>query len=200
MKSPVHCPIVFRLEMSVAKTDQSMTEAAKCMFHKLLGEARDDLERVTSQSREGLHIETARNAHRCARSETASEKSCSRSETPSCVMKLEPASKTRLSRESLKQVVDDSREQREFTVPLHKPGEGKYEFKMSSFTTTLLNLLFADADQKGKTRNFRTYIGAGSDGSSADKLSLDLKFNPWDNAITFRPQWRSMSKTVFTHL
>ena len=54
-------------------------------------------------------------------------------------------------------------------------------------------------DQKGKTRKFRTYIGAGSDGSSADKLSLDLKFNPWDNAITFRPQWRSMSKTVFTH-
>ena len=29
-------------------------------------------------------------------------------------------------------------------------------------------------------------------------LSLDLKFNPWDTAITFRPEWRSMSKTVFT--
>ena len=34
-------------------------------------------------------------------------------------------------------------------------------------------------------------------GSSADKLSLDLKFNPWDRAITFRPEWRSTSKTVF---
>ena len=32
----------------------------------------------------------------------------------------------------------------------------------------------------------------------ADKLSLDLKFNPWDTAVTFRPEWRSMSKTVFT--
>ena len=45
---------------------------------------------------------------------------------------------------------------------------------------------------------FRMYIGPGSDGSSADKLSLDLKFNTWDTAITFRPEWRSISKTVFT--
>ena len=42
------------------------------------------------------------------------------------------------------------------------------------------------------------YFGPGSDGSSADKLSLDLKFNPWDTAIPFKPEWRSMSKTVFT--
>ena len=41
------------------------------------------------------------------------------------------------------------------------------------------------------------YIGLGSD-SSADKLSLDLKFNPWETAITVRPEWRSMSKTVFS--
>ena len=62
----------------------------------------------------------------------------------------------------------------------------------------MLNLLFAEAERKGKTRNFRMYIGPGSDGPSADKLSLDLKFNPWDTAITFRPEWRSMSTTVFT--
>ena len=42
------------------------------------------------------------------------------------------------------------------------------------------------------------YIGPGSDGSSADKLSLDLKFNPWDIAISFRLEWDPMSKTVFT--
>ena len=42
------------------------------------------------------------------------------------------------------------------------------------------------------------YIGPESDGSSADKLSLNLKFNPWDTAITFCPEWRSMSKTAFT--
>ena len=68
--------------------------------------------------------------------------------------------------------------QLESSVPQYQLGEWKYEFKMSSFTTTMLNLLFAEAERKGKTRNFRTYIGLGSDGSSGDKLSLDLKFNP----------------------
>ena len=101
--------------------------------------------------------------------------------------------------ESLEQVVEgDPRKQLEFFVPQHKPGEWKYGIKMSSFTPTIWNFLFTEAEQKGKTRNFRMYIGPGSDGSSAEKLSLDLKFNPWDTAITFRPAWRSISKTVFT--
>ena len=72
--------------------------------------------------------------------------------------------------------------------------EWKYEFKMSLFTATTLNLLFAEAERKCKTQDFRMYIRAGSDGSS----SFDLKFKPWDTAITFRLAWRSMSKTVFT--
>ena len=40
-----------------------MIEAAKCIFHRLLGETSDDLERVT------------RNKHRCSRSEARSDKS-----------------------------------------------------------------------------------------------------------------------------
>ena len=40
------------------------------MFHKLLGEASDDLERVTPQPRERLHIETTRTKRPCSRSET----------------------------------------------------------------------------------------------------------------------------------
>ena len=68
--------------------------------------------------------------------------------------------------------------QLELSVPQYQLGEWKYEFKMSSFTTAMLNLLFAEAEQKDKTRNVRPYIGLGSDGSSGDKLSLDLKFNP----------------------
>ena len=63
------------------KSDQSMIEAAECMFHKLLGEANDDLECVTPQSRERLHVETTRNKHRCSRSETPIEKPYSCSET-----------------------------------------------------------------------------------------------------------------------
>ena len=69
---------------------------------------------------------------------------------------------------------------------------------MTSFSTTVLNLLFTEAEREGKTRNFRKYIGLGSDGSSADKLSFDSKFNPWDTALTFRFEWRPMSKTVVT--
>ena len=51
------------------------------MFLKLLGEASDDLERVTPRSRESIHIETTRNKHRCSRSETPSETLCCRPET-----------------------------------------------------------------------------------------------------------------------
>ena len=62
-------------------TDQSMIEAAKCMFHKLLGKASDDLERATPRSRESLCTETTQNRRRCSRPETPTEKPCSRSET-----------------------------------------------------------------------------------------------------------------------
>ena len=72
----------------------------------------------------------------------------------------------------------------------------KHEFKTPSLTSTILNLCFAEAGQNCKTRNFCMYTGPGSDGSSADKLSFDMKFNPWDAAISFRPERHSMSKTV----
>ena len=95
--------------------------------------------------------------------------------------------------ESSEHVVEsDLRKQLEPSLHRYELAEWKYEFQVSLFTSTILNLLFTEAEQKGKTRNFRMY------GSSADNLSLDLKFNPWDTAITFKPEWRSMSKTVFT--
>ena len=50
----------------------------------------------------------------------------------------------------------------------------------------------------GGILHFRMYSGPGSDGSSADKLSLDVKFNHLDTTVTCPPEWRSMSKTVFT--
>ena len=61
----------------------------------------------------------------------------------------------------------------------------------------MLNAFFGEVEQKGKARNFRTYIGPGSHGSSADKLSLDSKFSPWGTANTLRPEWRALCKTVF---
>ena len=62
------------------------------------------------------------------------------------------APKTRSSGELLKQVVEgDPRKQLEMTVSRYKPGEWKYEFKMSSLATKMFNLLFTEAERKGKT-------------------------------------------------
>ena len=58
----------------------------------------------------------------------------------------------------------------------------------------MVNAFFDEAEQKGKQRNFRTYIGPGS---RADKLSLDSKFSPWDTAITIRREWHALCKTAF---
>ena len=178
-----------------------MIKAAKSMFHKLLEEARDDLERVTPQPHESLCSETP-SERSCSRPETSKIKLRSRFELPGEKSAWQTSSddtpKTRWSGESLEQIVEDRRKQLEMTVSRYKPGEWKYEFGMSSFTTTILNQLFTEAERKDKTRNFRTYIGPGSDGSIADKLSLDLEFNPWDTGISFRLEWHSMSKTVFT--
>ena len=185
------------------------------MFHKLLGEASDDLERVSlyrdhadqttmfslRDTRENPCFRPGAPSEKsCFRSETLTGKLCSRFEMPKAKSVWQTSADTPMphsSAGSLEQADEgDPRKQLELSVPGYELGEWKYEFKMSSFTTTMLNLLFTEAEQNGKTRNFR--IGLGSDGSSADKLSLDLKFNPWDTAITFRPEWRSMSKTVFT--
>ena len=158
-------------------SDQSMIEAAMCMFRKLLGEARADLERVTPQSHENPHIETTRNKRRCSRSEKPSEEPCSRPEkqseksvwqtptdgTPISVPippsppdrsgihpeKLESVSKTHPSSEPLEQVVEgDPRKQLVLSVLLFEPGERTYESKMPSFTTTILDWLFAEAEQR----------------------------------------------------
>ena len=116
-------------------------------------------------------------------------------------------------------IEDDPRTQLQLSVPRYKPGELKYEFQMSSFATTILNLLYTGANVltirtldgfAGKAKA-STLAAEGQDstffGCTLDldqtvqaqtKLSLDWKFNPWDKAITFRPEWRSMSKTVFT--
>ena len=69
------------------------------------------------------------------------------------------------------------------SVSTYSNGGWKYEFKTSSRTTTIPNLVFNEAERNAKSHNFRMYNGPGSDGSSTDKLSLDLKFNPRTTAI-----------------
>ena len=123
------------------KTDQCVIETAKCMFHKLLGEASDDLDRVTLQSRADLRVETTRNIRR-SRTETASEKpysrpealaeeSCPRPETVSenFCSRFETTSPFRGPMEQV--AVNDFRKQLD-SVPLYRCGKWKYELKMSS--------------------------------------------------------------------
>ena len=153
------------------------------MFHKLLGEASDDLERVTPQSHESFHAETTRNKHQCSRPETLSEKPCSRSETPSgksvVPIPQSPPNRSEACAVKLEQVVDgDFRKQLELRASVRT---WRMEIRIQDDVVlydNILNLLFTEAERKGKTRHFRMYVGPGSDGSSADKLSLDLKFNP----------------------
>ena len=87
-------------------TDQSMTEAAKCMFHKLLEEVKDDLDRVTPQS------------HPCPRPEESSEISVHQMSTETAL----PRSSAGIPEQA---VEDDPRKQLELSVPQYQPGEWK---------------------------------------------------------------------------
>ena len=72
-------------------------------------------------------------------------------------------SKTQISSESLAQVEGDFRRQLELSVPQYEPGEWKDEFKMSSFTTTMLNFALHRSGAKGQGSTFSdvhlTWIG-----------------------------------------
>ena len=176
-----------------------MVEAAKCMFFNLLGDANDDLDRAILQPHENHRAHATGNVSRCSRTkpssgspcsptESATEKSCFHPETENEVLRASSETISP-SHGPLEHVVDgDFRKQLVLSVPLYISGGWKSEFKTSSLTSTILNLIFAEAGQKGKTQNFRMYIGPRSDGSSADKLSLDLKFYPRNTSIPSRPE------------
>ena len=122
------------------KTDQSMIEAAKCMFHKLLGEVKDDLHRVTPQSQEGLCAEIKQNKQRCSRTVILKVNPCPRPKESSEKSVHQMLPETPLPQSSAgipeQAVEDDPRKQLELSVPQYSPGEGKHEFKMPTFTTT----------------------------------------------------------------
>ena len=66
------------------------------------------------------------------------------------------------SREPLEYVASgDYHKQLVLSVSTYSNGGWKYEFKTSSLTTTILNQIFNEAEQNGKSHNFRTYIGPG---------------------------------------
>ena len=52
----------------------------------------------------------------------------------------------------------------------------------------------------GKTKNKRIYIGSGQDGSSDDKISVDLKLRARNTKVQSNQQWKEqgMVKSTFT--
>ena len=149
------------------------------MFHKLLGKARDDLDRFTPRLQEGLCTEIKQSKRRRSHNVTLKENPCPRPEERSENSVHQTSTEAPQSSAGIpkRNVGCDLRKQLELSVPQCKPGEWKHEFRMSTFTATTLNLFYAGAEKKGKIRSFWMYVGPGSDGSSGDKLSLDLKFN-----------------------
>ena len=207
----MHWPTVCRRAISPVK-QASMVEAAKCMFLILLGEANDDSDRAILQPHEDHRAHTTRSISRCFRTKTpsgspcspteaATAKSCSRPETENEVLRSRSETNSP-SHVPLEHVTDgDFREQLELSVLYFCTDlENGSTSSRCLLTTTMLNLLFAAAEQKGKTQNFRTHIGPGLDGSSANKLSLDLKFYPrnTDPGVQSRKaRGSTMSRFVF---
>ena len=58
------------------KTDQSMVEAAKCMFLKMVEEANDDLGRAIPQPQEDHRVHATGKRNRCCRTKTSSGSPC----------------------------------------------------------------------------------------------------------------------------
>eukprot|EP00973_Karenia_brevis_P000420 61213-Karenia_brevis.AAC.1 len=60
-----------------------------------------------------------------------------------------------------------------------------------------LDLIFLEEEDRGKTRNHRTYIGPGADGSSDDKNCVEVRYDNANTKVSFSHQWNSYVKTVF---
>ena len=75
-------------------------------------------------------------------------------------------------------------------------GDWKNVFDADSLQGEDIAILFDEASFKKKVRNHRTYIGPGADGSSDDKIAVDMKFNAKETTVTFKDEWRSWQKTV----
>ena len=48
-----------------------------------------------------------------------------------------------------------------------------------------------------RTRNHRTYIGPGADGSSNDKICVEFRYRSKDNSLRFDVPWNDYVKTTY---
>ena len=100
--------------------------------------------------------------------------------------------KTNLSAEMRKSLIDSVDE-------AHVANEGwKHFFDVESLQGEDIGILFEEASFKNTIRNHRTYIGPGADGSSDDKIAVDMKYNAKETTVTFKDEWRTWCKTVIS--
>ena len=163
--------------------DQGTLEAAKTVVHCMLAEMSDDVN--CSKARRARSETPSQDTCRIFKQETAKATSAVSKPSPPAACTASPPPPLRLwhRRPSLR--VRRTRSPRTRDNSWCDSGEWRHKFERTSLLSPILNAFFDEAEDKGNTRNFRTYIGPGSGGSSEDKLSLDLKFNPMGHSDHF---------------
>ena len=76
-------------------------------------------------------------------------------------------------------------------VPEDVRRQGNWKYEFFNYTREInCSMFFVWAREKNKTKNHRVYIGPGADGSTEDKIAVDVKFEPKNTGISFRTSWR----------
>ena len=76
----------------------------------------------------------------------------------------------------------------------------KYDFDVKLYITDAdIEMLFREEEDMNRTRNHRSYIGPGSDGSSNDKIAVEFRYRNRDNSVSFDTPWNDYVKTTYVH-
>ena len=81
----------------------------------------------------------------------------------------------------------------------HTPGRWKIEFAKKVITGSFCDSCFKCLEDWKQEKNKRIYIGPGKDSSSNDKISIECRFNPVNNYLTYCDtcKGRDYRKTTF---
>ena len=69
-------------------------------------------------------------------------------------------------------------------------------FQIKAISYDKIDALFQEGVNAGKKLNFRVHIGPGSDGSSDDKIAIDMKFDARDTPVRYKYAWQAYRKTA----
>ena len=63
-----------------------------------------------------------------------------------------------------------------------------------------IDLLFQEEESQQRTGNHRIFIGPGADGSSDDRIAVDLKYGNTTDEVDVKPQYLAYVKTTFVQV